>query len=350
VIHLKKIGLLVFMLLMMMFVIAGCGSSNSSNESNGTTPVNADASQETYEIGIAHTIADTGATHLALLKFKELVEKNSDGRISVDIYPNGMLYTSERAAIEAVQAGNIQMTVTASAPVVGFVPEFKVLDLPFLFADHETAYEALDGELGQKLLELLPAKGLRGIVYGETGMRQITNSKRPIEKPEDLKDLKIRTMENDVHISAFNTFGANAQPFAFGELYTALQQNTFDSMENPINLIDQMKFYEVQDYLTISNHAYTATILFMNDDLYNSLPDDLRKIIEDAAVEYRDYQRQLAQEQDNSGLKVIEGEMEINTLTEEQIKLFVDASEPVYEKFKADIGQDMLDLARSYNK
>lgn len=344
----KKLTKVLFMLITI-FVIAGCGSDSSNNETNGTTPVNADASQ-TYELKIAHAIAETGATHLALLKFEELVEKNSDGRISVEVYPNGQLYTSERAAIEAVQTGNIQMTVTASSPVVGFVPEFKVLDLPFLFADHETAYEALDGELGQTLLDLLPEKGLYGLVYGETGMRQITNSKRPIEKPEDLKSLKIRTMENDVHITAFNTFGANAQPFAFGELYTALQQNTFDAMENPINLIDQMKFYEVQDYLTISNHAYTATVLFMNNDLYNNLPDDLKTVLKEAAVEYRDYQRQLAQDQDNSGLKVVEEAMEINTLTKEQREHFIEASEPVYEQFKGDIGQELLDLARSYNK
>lgn len=336
----------IFFMLTAILIISGC---SSDKENGNALSVNADATQETYELQIAHTIADTGATHIALLKFKEQVEEKSDGQISVDIYPNGQLYASERAAIEAVQTGNIQMTVTASAPVVGFVPEFKVLDLPFLFKDHETAYEALDGELGQKLLDLLPSKGLHGVVYGETGMRQITNSKRPIEKPEDLKDLKIRTMENDVHISAFNTFGANAQPFAFGELYTALQQNTFNAMENPINLIDQMKFYEVQDYLSISNHAYTATVLFMNDDLYNNMPDDLITIIEDAAVEYRDYQRQLAREQDESGLEVIKEKMEINTLTDAQIESFIDSSEPVYEKFKADIGEDLLDLARSYN-
>ncbi|MFS8580170.1 MAG: DctP family TRAP transporter solute-binding subunit, partial [Novibacillus thermophilus] len=303
-----------------------------------------------YKISVAHTVPETGSTHLGMEKFEELVETNSDGQIEVEIYPNGQLYASEREAIEAVQAGLIEMTVTASAPVAGFKSEFLALDLPFLFSDHETAYEALDGELGQKLLDLLPDVGLRGLGYGETGMRQFTNSQHPIEKPEDFNGLKIRTMENQVQIETFNALGATAEPFAFGELYSALQQNVFDGMDNPLNLIHQMKFYEVQDYLTVSNHSYTATVAFINDNFFTQLPEELQGVVQDAALEALDYQRGLARQQDDEGLEVINENMEINELTPEQRNTFIEALEPVYSSFEEEIGAEILELARSYQK
>lgn len=333
-----------FILLVMftMFLVAGCGSGNDSEGS-------ADKGGGS-EIGVTYTTPETGSTHMGMEKFKELVEEKTNGSVSIELYPNGQLYASEREAIEATQAGNIEMTVTASAPVAGFNPHFMVLDLPFLFPTHEIAYEALDGELGQQLLDELPEQGLVGLAYGETGMRQFSNSKQPIEKPEDMSGLTIRTMENEVHIDAFKEYGANASPFAFGELYSALQQNVYDGMENPLNLIDQMKFYEVQDYLTISNHAYTATVGFMNEDVFNSLTEDEQKHLKEAAKEAMDYQRGIARDQDDEGLEVIKENMEITELTDEQKDVFIDASESIYEKYEEDIGKDLIDLARSYTE
>ncbi|WP_026699596.1 DctP family TRAP transporter solute-binding subunit [Salibacterium aidingense] len=333
-------------------LLSGCGAedSGSSSDAEGADSGDSGTSSEEYTIGVSHTIPETGSTHLGMEEFKKIVEEDTNGQVTVEIYPNGQLYSSEREAIEAVQSNNIEMTVTASAPVAGFNPKFAVLDLPFLFPDHETAYEALDGDFGQSLLDELPESGLRGLAYGETGMRQITNNSGPIETPEDLKGVKIRTMENDVHISTFEEFGADASPFAFGELYSALQQNTYDAMENPINLIDQMKFYEVQDYLTISNHAYTATVAFMNDDFYTSMPEELQTAVSDAAKEALNYQRDLARQQDEEGLEVVEENMEINELSEEQRQEFIDAAEPVYESVADDLGEDLVEEARSFSE
>ncbi|SFD44034.1 tripartite ATP-independent transporter solute receptor, DctP family [Lentibacillus persicus] len=322
-------------------VLAAC----SGGDGDGT-----EGSSDAQTLRVGHTLTESTATHIALESFKETVEANSDGAITVELYPNGQLYSSERSAIEAVQGGNMEMTVTATAPVVGFVPEYKVLDLPFLFPDNETAYEALDGELGSTLLEKLPEAGLKGLVYGETGMRQLSTGNKPIEKPEDLEGVKMRTMENDVHIEAFETYGASPEPFAFGELYSALQQNTFDGMENPLNLIDQMKFYEVQEYLTISNHAYTATLFFINNDLFEGMSEENQTVIEEAAVEFRDSQRELAQENAQKGMEAVQGEMEITELTEDQRQAFIDASQPVYDTFQDDIGQELMDLALSYRE
>src|SRR5690625_1899209 len=281
--------------------------TDSESESTEEATEYSSASAE-HTIGVAYTTPETGSTHLGMERFKELVEERTDGEVEVELYPSGQLYASEREAIEAAQAGNIEMTVAASAPVAGFDERFLALDLPFIFPDHETAYEALDGELGQSLLEGLPDVGLVGLGYGETGMRQLSNSKLPIETPDDLNGLKLRTMENEVHIDTFKEYGANASPFAFGELYSALQQNVYDGMENPLNLIDQMKFYEVQEYLTISNHAYTATVAFMNEDFFNTIPEEYQEAIKESALESMDYQREVARQQDDEGLEIIRSE------------------------------------------
>lgn len=336
-------------LMLMVVFISACtiGSTDDDSEENNTLE-STDTSAAEHKIGVSYTTPETGATHLGAEKFKKLVEESTDGKVAVELYPNGQLYASEREAVEATQAGNIEMTIAASAPVAGFDERFSVLDLPFLFPDHETAYEALDGELGQELLDGLTEIGLVGLGYGETGMRQFSNNERPIEKPEDLDGLKIRTMENEVHIDTLKEYGANASPFAFGELYSALQQNTYDGMENPINLIDQMKFYEVQNYLTISNHAYTATVGFMNEDFYNNLPEDIQEKVNDATVESMDYQREEARQQDDDGMEVIEEQMEINELTDEQKQNFVEKAQPIFDKYEDKVGSELMELAKSY--
>ncbi|WP_085991097.1 DctP family TRAP transporter solute-binding subunit [Oceanobacillus senegalensis] len=349
----RKVLSVIGLLLMMLLLISACtlgAQSNNKEETSDSNDVSESTGSGKYTIGVTYTTPESGSTHIGMERFKELVEEKTGGEVVVELYPSGQLYASEREAIEATQAGNIEMTVAASAPVAGFDKRFMVLDLPFIFPDHETAYEALDGELGQTLLDGLPDIGLVGLAYGETGMRQLSNSERPIESPEDLKGLKIRTMENEVHIDTFKEYGANASPFAFGELYSALQQNIYDGMENPINLIDQMKFYEVQDYLTISNHAYTATVGFMNAEFFNSLPKEIQKKVKESALEAMDYQRGIARQQDEDGMDVIKEHMEINELTSEQKQLFIETAEPIYEKYEESIGKELLELARSYSK
>lgn len=343
-----RLSCLIFVVMLMSACTLGATSENKSDNDSKKDAKTTTAAE--YTVGITYTTPESGSTHMGMEKFKELVEDKTEGAVAVELYPGGQLYASEREAIEAAQAGNIEMTVAASAPVAGFDKRFLVLDLPFIFPDHETAYEALDGDLGQQLLDGLPEIGLVGLAYGETGMRQLSNSNRPVESPEDLKGLKIRTMENEVHIDTFNEYGSNASPFAFGELYSALQQNIYDGMENPLNLIDQMKFYEVQDYLTISNHAYTATVGFMNAEFFNSLPEDFQTILKDSAVEAMDYQRGIARQQDEEGLEVIKENMEINELTDEQRQKFIDVAEPIFKKYEDSIGTELMELARSYSQ
>lgn len=336
----KKKGLV--LLLITVLLLAACGRPSDGGDTEEG------ASEDVKKIRLAYLVSEEQSTHIAAEEFKEKLEDKSDGRLEVELYPNGSLYGSDREAIEAVQLGNVEMTIPALAAVSSFNQKFMVFDLPFLFNNHEEAYEVLDGDLGQELLDELSDKDLKGLVYAENGFRHITNDEGPIESPDDLKGSKLRTMESAVQTDSFKEFGANASPFAFGELYTALQQGTYDSMENPISLIYTNKFYEVQDYLTVSGHFYAPTILLMNDDFYNDLPEDLQELVMESSEEYREEQRKLAQEQDVEWLEQLKEEgMEVNELSEEQKEEFKKASESIYEKYSDQIGEDVIDRARN---
>ncbi|MBH9967964.1 DctP family TRAP transporter solute-binding subunit [[Bacillus] enclensis] len=330
------------LLLMSVLIMAACGRPSATSDDAG--------GDKTYTIRIAHLVPEEQSSHVAAVTFKEKLEKESDGRLKVELYPNGQLYGSDREAIEAVQLGNIEMTIPAVAPLASFNEKFMVFDLPFLFNNNEAAYRALDGELGQELMKDLEKNDIKGLVFGENGFRHMSNNKGPIESPEDVAGLKFRTLENPLHTDTFKAFGANASPFAFGELYTALQQGTYDAMECPVSLYYTNKFYEVQDYLSMTGHVYAATALLMNNDFYNDLPEDLQNLITEASEEYREEQRELAQKQDVEFLnKLKEKGMKVNELTDEQRDKFREAASSVYDKYVDRIGQDLVDKALEAN-
>lgn len=334
---LKKI----IVLLLISVVVTACGNSGDDSESS-----NGDSQ---HTIRLAHVVAEDQASHIAAETFKEKIESESDGEIEVEIYPNGSLYQSEREAIEAVQIGNIEMTITASAILSSFDEDFKVFDLPFLFDNHEAAYKGLDGEAGQELLDDLDKEGLKGLVFAENGFHNISNNEGPINSPEDLEGLKIRTMESEIHTDTFNAFGANASPLAFGELYTALQQGTYDAIAVPISIYYTGKFYEVQDYLTISNHFYVPTVALMNNDFYNDLSEDLQSIVMEASQEYREEQREISREQEEEFYEDLKENMEINELTEDELEVFRNAVDSVYEKHAPKIGEDLIEEMEKAN-
>ncbi|AXH98312.1 C4-dicarboxylate ABC transporter substrate-binding protein [Sporosarcina sp. PTS2304] len=340
----KKFLPLVFIL---MLVVAACGrpdpGKSSSTEGKGEG--------EEFKIRIPHLVSEEQSSHIAALDFKEKIEKDSDGRIKVEIFPNGSLFGSDREAIEAVQLGNVEMTIPAVAPLASFIDKFMVFDLPFLFDDNEAAYRALDGEVGEGLLKELESKKLKGLVFGENGFRHMSNNKGAITSPADIKGLKFRTLENPLHTDTFKAFGANASPFAFGELYTALQQGTYDAMESPISLYYLNKFYEVQSDVTLTAHVYAATILLMNNEFFNGLPEDLQEVVMNAAKEFRTEQRKIAQKQDIEFMENLREEgMEIHEITPEQRDLFRQATKSVYEKYTPIIGEELVEKAQAANE
>ncbi|MDF2065871.1 DctP family TRAP transporter solute-binding subunit [Bacillus sp. Cr_A10] len=333
------------LLLIIVITLSACGRPTETVTTSSTGE-----SEGSYTIRIAYLVSEEQSSHIAAETFKEKLEKESDGRLKVELYPNGQLYASDREAIEAVQLGNIEMTIPAVAPLASFNKKFMVFDLPFLFNDHDAAYRALDGALGEQLLGELENNDLKGLVFAENGFRHMSNNNGPIHGVADLKGLKYRTLENPVHTDTFKAFGANASPFAFGELYTALQQKTYDAMESPISLYYTNKFYEVQNYLTITSHVYAATILLMNNEFFNSLPEDLQQLVVKTSEEYRTEQRKLAQEQDVDFLnKLKESGMEVNELTPEEREEFKDATKSVYDKYVSEIGEDLVKMAEDAN-
>ena len=298
---------------------------------------------------LAYVVPEAQSTHVAAVKFfKPYVEKHTNGAIIVELYPNGQL-GGDRQVIEAVGLGTIHMTIPAVAVLSGFDPRFQVFDLPFLFNSRQEVYRALDGELGSKLNDLLPPLGIKNLAYAENGFRMITNNRGPVTKPADLKGLKIRTMENPIHMATFKALGANPTPMSFGELYTALQQKTVDAEENPIPLIYTSKFYEVQKYCSLSGHVYAATALLVNDAWFSGLSKEHQKVLSDAAIIYRTEQRKISEQQDKEMIEALKKNgMKVNDITPEQKKAFFAATAGVYKEFAKSVkgGQELLDLAK----
>ncbi len=304
-----------------------------------------------YKVKLAYLVPEAQSTHIAARDFfKKYVEENSNGQIVIELYPNGVL-GGDRQVIESVQLGTVHMTIPAAAVIAGFVPKFQVLDFPYLFKDKASAYKALDGELGAKLNSMLLPLGIRNLAFAENGFRHFTNNKKPILSPEDMAGLKIRTMENPVHLASFKALGGNPTPMNFGELYTALQQNTVDAMECPIPLIYTSKFYEVQKYCTLTGHFYAATAVLINDKFFQGLTPELQKVIQDGAELYRTEQRKISEAQDKEMLKALsDSGMSVNELTPEQKDVFIKATLGVYDEFRKIIGDDLIDLALKANQ
>ncbi|WP_399628537.1 TRAP transporter substrate-binding protein [Sporosarcina sp. SG10008] len=335
----KKNKMLFFMLLTLTVIMAACSEVDSKTESEGTKT----SDDKGFLIKVGHAASQDHFAQDSIEKFKEIVEENSDGKIKVEIYPNGQL-GGEREMIEAIQLGNLTMTFPSSAPLVSFSKSMALWDLPYLFKDHETAYKVLDGEVGQEILDSLSDKGIKGLVYWENGFRHLTNNKRPIESVSDMKGIKIRTLESPMQIGAWSATGANATPIAFTELYAALQQKTVDAQETPLSLMYAMKFFEVQNNLTLTGHLYSPWPVIISQKFYDGLPEDLQNVVMDAAIETRDYNRQLSLEDEAKSLDLLKAEgMAVVELTEEHKKEFQDAMRTVYGDVKAEVGEEIYD-------
>ncbi|WP_286933190.1 MULTISPECIES: DctP family TRAP transporter solute-binding subunit [Aminobacterium] len=238
--------------------------------------------------------------------FKKLVEERSNGEIKVNIFPQGQLGGSERELLEGVRMGTIEIvSIAAGGALPSFVPEFQVLGIPYLFQSREQVYAVLDGEVGDELGALMLGKGFQNLAFWEVGFRNFTNNIRPIEKPEDIKGLKIRVQESKSWMEFIKMLGGIPTPISFGELYSALQQKVVDGQENPIATIYSMKYYEVQKYLTLDGHTYEAAAIIANPKWFSSLSEEHQKIIKDAARDAATYQREKLFEMDQERLDSI---------------------------------------------
>jgi len=225
--------------------------------------------------------------------FAKIVAEKTGGEIEVQVFPAAQL-GSERDMVEGLQLGSLEMTLTSTGPMGGFVPQVKLFNLPFLFKDRESCYRVLDGEIGTQIADRFVKVGIRSLGWFENGFRNITNSKRAVNSPDDMKGVKIRVMEDDVFILTMKAMGASPLPMAFGELYTALEQKTVDAQENPLAVIHSSRFFEVQKYLAMTGHFYSPAVLLISETTWKSLSPEHQKIVADAASKARDYERGLS--------------------------------------------------------
>ncbi len=286
-----------------------------------------------------------GPAHGDALTFKSLVESGSNGRIKVEIYPGAQL-GSERDLLEGVHMGTIEMCNVSEGSVAGFFPDILVLSIPYLFDSAPQAWKVLDGPFGQDLMEeMRKATGIRCLTITENGFRNFTTDVRLIKKPEDLKGLKIRTMENPAHMEMVKALGAEATPIPWGELYTALQQGVVDGQENPISLIISGKLYEVQKYITLDGHLYSIDFIFMNDAFFNELPSDLQQLVLTSAEISGVVHRGLQQYSSAVGIEeLLKQGVEIYVPTPEELQAFRDATQPrVLEWIKTQVSPKWID-------
>ncbi|WP_395457885.1 TRAP transporter substrate-binding protein (plasmid) [Azospirillum melinis] len=306
-------------------------------------PVAASAQDvKTRIIRFGYGLSESSNQGRAVKYFAEELSKRSGGKLKVKGFGDASL-GSDIQMQNALIGGAQEMMVGSTATLVGIVKDFGVYDLPFLFNNEKEADAVLDGPFGEKLLKSLNDKGLVGLVYWENGFRNLTNSKRPITKLEDMGGIKLRVMQNPVYIDMFNRFGANAVPLAFSELFTAMETGTVDGQENPVTTIQSSKFYEVQKYLTISRHVYSPWIMLASKRWYDGLSADERKILSEAAAASRDFERKDSREASAQSMAYLkEKGMQINELSPAELERMREMVKPAFDKYAADGGADVL--------
>jgi len=279
--------------------------------------------------------------------FVELVKAKSNGEIDIKPYYSGALGNDVQVT-SALQGGTIEFTVPQTTTLTGMVKAYEILDFPFLFKNSAQAEKVLDGPVGDKLLETLPAHGLVGLAYWENGFFNATNSKHPIAKAEDFEGLKFRSIQAKITQETIKALGANPVPLAVPELYTALETRTIDGQGTPNAVIAALKLYEVQKYLSITRHSYGAFIPLASKAFWDKLTPEQQKILKDSAVEARAYQREVARSQGESAKKVMADHgMEINEVSDAEHDRMRERVQPVWQMFIPSVGQDLFDQVQA---
>lgn len=281
-----------------------------------------------------------GATAMA-----EKLDELSGGTFTIEQFPANAL-GGEREMVEGAQIGTVDLVITSTGPVGNFVPDTLITDIPFLFRDYAHAHAVLDGEIGQQILAQFPNHGLVALAWGENGFRNMTNNVRPIRTPEDTRGLKVRTMENQVHMRAFQELGVLPTPMAFPELFTALQQGTVDGQENPIGVILSANFSQVQEHLTLTQHVYSPALIIMSPMAWDGLSDEQKGWFAEAAAAGAAAMRAKVREDADNGVATLK-EQGMQVVEEVDRAAFEAALAPAFAEFAERFGQDKIDAIRN---
>jgi len=280
-----------------------------------------------------------GHYHSGAVYFKERVEEYTNGKVRVDIFPSSQL-GNERDLVEGVGMGFVEMCVVSTGPLPNFSPDFMIFDLPYFFKDRDQAFKVMDGEVGTKILKSLEPKGIKALGFWENGFRHITNNKKEIIHPQDVKGMKIRTMENPIHQATFKTLGATSTPMAWSEVFVALQQGVIDGQENPLVIMYTTKLYEIQKFISLTGHFYSPAVCMISKQIFEGFPKDIQDAIIKAEKEARDYERQFSANLDEQLVESLKKEGV--TIIEVDKEEWKNACAPVYDQFKSQINQEYL--------
>lgn len=336
----KLLGLISLVMVFCLLLLTGCSSQKDT----------AAKKEEVKTMKIGHVMGKDRSLHKAMVKFGQDLEKATNGKIKVEVFSDGVL-GGDRQVLEALQMGTVQATSVSTGPVAAFAPRMDVFDLPFLFKDKPTAYKVFDGPVGQELLNDLPKAGLVGMGYWENGFRHLTNNKREVKTAEDIKGLKIRTLESKVHVETWKALGANPTPMSFSQLYSALEQGVVDGQENPYGNVVASKFNEVQKYLTNTGHIYNANIFLISKKFWDGLSDQEKDIVKKVAEESKVYQRQLNDKEDQDSVAILTQKgMKITDLNSGEKEKLQQILQPVYKQVGERIGQDIVDKVIAASK
>lgn len=294
-----------------------------------------------YNFTFAHVLMEKTPNGQAAISFAEEVAKESDGRIRINVLPAGQL-GGDVEIIEQLQQNLVQIAIPPTATLGNFEPRLQVLDLPFILPGDEAMRAVLDGDAGRMILDTLDQHGMHGVNFWGAGFRQITNSVREIAAPGDLEGIQMRTMQAPVILEQYREWNASPTAMAFAEVYNGLQSGVVDGQENPIANIVSMRFYEVQDHLTLSNHAYHGYAAVVNADAWNALPEDLQQVMTVAFDNARDLARELTVAYEVEQIEKISDQITIRELSDDEVQAFIKASYPVHEAFADTVTPELI--------
>ena len=362
----KKKALALLLAMAMTATMAGCGlaATTAPDNSSNNDSTNDSTKSDNTEVGTYGSSAETqGKTNPIVVKisngagetspgvkaqlsvFAPMVENNSKGNIGVEVYSGAQL-GDDTTATEMVVAGQLEINNTSTAPLVGYVPELGIFDIPFLFADEAEADKVLASEVGDYLNAKLADKGIINLAWNENGFRELTNSKHAVATVADVAGLKIRTMENKFHQELWNSLGATATPMSSSELYTALEQGTVDGEENPVANFYSYQFQEVQKYITMSNHIYSPFLFDMSKKIWDTYDADTQAILTEAAKAFGEEEKKINRQAaaDNLQSCIDDYGMEVTYLTDDAKAEFVAKTAHIQDMIAKDTGAEIMDL------
>lgn len=334
----KKVLSIILCLVLALTMMTACGDKKeaASNDSG---------SGDTYTIRFAHIENEFTACAQGVQLFKKYVEEGSDGRITVEVLGSGSM-GGEREILESVTMGNIEGGMAMSSLFTTYLPDWNVFDLPFVFKDRADWATKVDGEMGKLLADETASIHVKILSYFDGGFRVISNTKRPIKTMDDFKGMKNRVGESTLMIDTHKALGDNPVPMSFGEIYTALQQGTIDGVDTSVIYVQDGNFQEVTKYCTLTNHTALQMVTFINQDFFDSLPEDLQQVVLDAAAKTTTEQRQIAVQVDEKAMQIMkDAGMTIDTPSAELTQQMIDATKPVVEGYRDQIDAKVFEAA-----